>query len=67
MSATLKPCPFCGTHLDGSDLYEDQHGYVVVCPTCFAQTWERGGDTEASAIKLWNRRSKPQPYEIKNL
>lgn len=54
MSGELKPCPFCGG--EASVDVGDFGGMVCSCEKCFSQGKEC--ETEAEAIKEWNRRVK---------
>lgn len=66
----LKPCPFCGGTAVSIQKIEPRlyrpvknHPFSVVCWECdlfFGYDSDYGGmfDTEAEAIKAWNRRAK---------
>ena len=64
----LKPCPFCGGTAVSIEkmmprLYRPDRKFSVVCWECdlfFGYDEDYGGmfDTEAEAIKAWNRRAK---------
>jgi len=66
----LKPCPFCGGTAVSIQKIEPRlyrpvknHPFSVVCWECgffFGYDEDYGGmfDTEAEAIKAWNRRAK---------
>ena len=68
----LKPCPFCGGHAMLCHIIEPRiyrpnryHPYCVICVACdlfFGYDEDYGGmfDTEAEAIKAWNRRTSDE-------
>ena len=54
----LKPCPFCGSNdLTLDNLADPKHGWYVNCNICEIQ--QIANYTEAQAVALWNRRTKP--------
>lgn len=53
----LKPCPFCGSADLTLDHLFDNHDWFVSCNICEVQLL--ANYTEAQAVALWNRRTKP--------
>ncbi len=60
MSASLKPCPFCGGDARVAAMSFDEYSAEVGCgqPDCHAVAFV-ACDTEAEGIAAWNRRSDP--------
>lgn len=57
--AKLKPCPFCGgTNIDCLEAGFRTGVWFVQCDECYATFPDF--DSEAEAIKAWNRRAKDE-------
>lgn len=54
MTATLKPCPFCGGEPHDETFHTEGGGYAVWCVGCDAIGPEK--PSEEDAVEAWNRR-----------
>lgn len=56
MTASLKPCPFCGvTKIDGG--YNDYGGFVSICANCNASGPPASEMSREAIIAAWNTRA----------
>ncbi len=53
----LKPCPFCGSSDLNLDNLGQRNDWYVNCNICEIQ--QIASYTEAQAVALWNKRTKP--------
>lgn len=57
MSEKLKPCPFCGRQVIGSNNFDGD--YFLVCLSCYATGPAMRGSRKGTR-KAWNRRAEPK-------
>lgn len=61
-STPKMPCPFCGSlHLKSQamyNLYNERHGYKIMCERCHAQGPMR--KQHNAAVKKWDTRKEPK-------